>query len=195
MSTMRSGGTSGSSARTAGGRARATRSKTSTGCDRMPRARPRPGAAGRDRRQPDAGTRGLGADAPLPADVITSSASLGARKPDPRFFELVVELADALLGGRVRRNRVDNDVSAGRGRARRRARAARAGKAAANAARSLARRGRARVAPGGASLARVTTARLRLAVPKPPFPLMPLLLESLGSRSVPTPLPARRPSA
>ena len=47
----------------------------------------------------------------LPADVISSSASLGVRKPDPRFFERVVELAEcapeelAYVG-----DRVDNDV-------------------------------------------------------------------------------------
>jgi len=50
-------------------------------------------------------------EAVLPADVISSSASLGFRKPDPRFFELVVELAGcrpeetAYVG-----DRVDNDV-------------------------------------------------------------------------------------
>jgi len=32
-------------------------------------------------------------EAVLPADVISSSASLGVRKPDLRFFELVAELA------------------------------------------------------------------------------------------------------
>lgn len=47
----------------------------------------------------------------LPADVIASSASLGVRKPDPAFFERVVELAGfernqvAYVG-----DRVDNDV-------------------------------------------------------------------------------------
>jgi len=47
----------------------------------------------------------------LPADVISSSASLGVRKPDPRFFARLVELADcapeelAYVG-----DRVDNDV-------------------------------------------------------------------------------------
>ena len=47
----------------------------------------------------------------LPADVISSSASLGARKPDPAFFEKVVELVEcraeevAYVG-----DRVDNDV-------------------------------------------------------------------------------------
>jgi FMN phosphatase YigB (HAD superfamily) len=47
----------------------------------------------------------------LPADVISSSAGLGVRKPDPAFFERVVELAGctrdelAYVG-----DRVDNDV-------------------------------------------------------------------------------------
>ena len=47
----------------------------------------------------------------LAADVISSSASLGVRKPDPRFFAGVVELANcapeelAYVG-----DRVDNDV-------------------------------------------------------------------------------------
>jgi HAD superfamily hydrolase (TIGR01549 family) len=47
----------------------------------------------------------------LPADVISSSASLGARKPDPVFFEKIVELMGcpasevAYVG-----DRVDNDV-------------------------------------------------------------------------------------
>lgn len=47
----------------------------------------------------------------LPADVISSSASLGVRKPDPAFFEQVVELMGcsasqvAYVG-----DRVDNDV-------------------------------------------------------------------------------------
>ena len=50
-------------------------------------------------------------EAALPADVISSSASLGVRKPDPRFFQRVVELAGcapeevAYVG-----DRVDNDV-------------------------------------------------------------------------------------
>ncbi|MEO5632412.1 HAD family hydrolase [Gaiella sp.] len=50
-------------------------------------------------------------DAHLPADVISSSASLGVRKPDPAFFSRVVELAGcapaeiAYVG-----DRVDNDV-------------------------------------------------------------------------------------
>jgi len=47
----------------------------------------------------------------LPADLVSSSASLGVQKPDPRFFERVVELAGcspdevAYVG-----DRVDNDV-------------------------------------------------------------------------------------
>jgi HAD superfamily hydrolase (TIGR01662 family) len=47
----------------------------------------------------------------LPADVISSSASLGVRKPDPAFFAKVVELVEcradevAYVG-----DRVDNDV-------------------------------------------------------------------------------------
>ncbi len=47
----------------------------------------------------------------LPADVISSSASLGVRKPDPAFFARVVELVEcqadevAYVG-----DRVDNDV-------------------------------------------------------------------------------------
>jgi HAD superfamily hydrolase (TIGR01549 family) len=50
-------------------------------------------------------------EAALPADVISSSASLGVRKPDPAFFERVAELVDApppeiaYVG-----DRVDNDV-------------------------------------------------------------------------------------
>ena len=32
-------------------------------------------------------------DAPLPADVVTSSASLGVQKPDVAFFERLVEIA------------------------------------------------------------------------------------------------------
>jgi HAD superfamily hydrolase (TIGR01549 family) len=50
-------------------------------------------------------------DAELPADVISSSASLGVRKPDRAFFERVVDLAGcpasevAYVG-----DRVDNDV-------------------------------------------------------------------------------------
>jgi len=50
-------------------------------------------------------------DAVLPADVIASSASLGVRKPDPRFFELVVELAGCRPGEVAYvGDRVDNDV-------------------------------------------------------------------------------------
>jgi HAD superfamily hydrolase (TIGR01662 family) len=47
----------------------------------------------------------------LPADVISSSASLRARKPDLRFFELVVELAGCDAGQVAYvGDRVDNDV-------------------------------------------------------------------------------------
>jgi HAD superfamily hydrolase (TIGR01662 family) len=50
-------------------------------------------------------------DAELPADVISSSASLGVRKPDPAFFEQVADLmgcrpAEVAYVG----DRVDNDV-------------------------------------------------------------------------------------
>jgi FMN phosphatase YigB (HAD superfamily) len=50
--------------------------------------------------------------AELPADVISSSASLGVKKPDPRFFERVVELAEVTVPGEVAYvgDRVDNDV-------------------------------------------------------------------------------------
>jgi HAD superfamily hydrolase (TIGR01549 family) len=54
---------------------------------------------------------GWARDAALPADVISSSASLGVSKPDPAFFEGIVELAGcqpaevAYVG-----DRVDNDV-------------------------------------------------------------------------------------
>jgi FMN phosphatase YigB (HAD superfamily) len=50
-------------------------------------------------------------DSQLPADVISSSASLGVRKPDPMFFAKVVELMEcraeevAYVG-----DRVDNDI-------------------------------------------------------------------------------------
>lgn len=50
-------------------------------------------------------------EAALPADVISSSASLGARKPDPRFFEGVVDLAAACPArSPMWGDRVDNDV-------------------------------------------------------------------------------------
>ena len=50
-------------------------------------------------------------EAALPADVISSSDSLGVRKPDPRFFQHVVEL-DGCAPGEVAYvgDRVDNDV-------------------------------------------------------------------------------------
>jgi HAD superfamily hydrolase (TIGR01662 family) len=50
-------------------------------------------------------------DSSLPADVVSSSASLGVRKPDPAFFEKIVALIEcsaaevAYVG-----DRVDNDV-------------------------------------------------------------------------------------
>jgi FMN phosphatase YigB (HAD superfamily) len=48
----------------------------------------------------------------LPANVISSSASLGVRKPDPRFFAEVVRLAEAEEPSQVAYvgDRVDNDV-------------------------------------------------------------------------------------
>ena len=50
-------------------------------------------------------------DAALPAAVISSSASLGVRKPDPVFFEKVVELMGCLAGETAYvGDRVDNDV-------------------------------------------------------------------------------------
>lgn len=50
-------------------------------------------------------------EAALPADVISSSDSLGVRKPDPRFFRHVVELAGCAAGEVAYvGDRVDNDV-------------------------------------------------------------------------------------
>jgi len=50
-------------------------------------------------------------DAALPADVISSSESLGVRKPDPRFFRRIVELAGCRPGEVAYvGDRVDNDV-------------------------------------------------------------------------------------
>ena len=79
---------------------------------RLPAPRPRARAAGRDRRQPDRGARGVGPRVgSFPPTSISSSASLGVRKPDPAFFETVVELMEsradevAYVG-----DRVDNDV-------------------------------------------------------------------------------------
>jgi len=50
-------------------------------------------------------------DAALPADIISSSASFGVRKPDPQFFARIVELA-GFAPGEVAYvgDRVDNDV-------------------------------------------------------------------------------------
>jgi FMN phosphatase YigB (HAD superfamily) len=51
-------------------------------------------------------------DSILPADVVSSSASIGVRKPDRRFFEEVVRLAEVTHPGKVAYvgDRVDNDV-------------------------------------------------------------------------------------
>lgn len=50
-------------------------------------------------------------EAQLPADVISSSESLGVRKPDRRFFERIVQLAAAAPGEVAYvGDRVDNDV-------------------------------------------------------------------------------------
>ena len=50
-------------------------------------------------------------DAALPVDVISSSASLGVRKPDPRFFACIVELVGCAPGEVAYvGDRVDNDV-------------------------------------------------------------------------------------
>jgi len=50
-------------------------------------------------------------EAALPADVISSSESLGVRKPDPCFFGHIVELAGCLPGEVAYvGDRVDNDV-------------------------------------------------------------------------------------
>jgi HAD superfamily hydrolase (TIGR01549 family) len=51
-------------------------------------------------------------EAKLPADVISSSARLGVKKPDPLFFERVVELAGVATPAEVAYvgDRVDNDL-------------------------------------------------------------------------------------
>jgi HAD superfamily hydrolase (TIGR01662 family) len=50
-------------------------------------------------------------EAALPADVVSSSASLGVRKPDPAFFASVVELLGCSPGEVAYvGDRVDNDV-------------------------------------------------------------------------------------
>jgi FMN phosphatase YigB (HAD superfamily) len=50
-------------------------------------------------------------DSGFPVDFVGSSASWAVRKPDPRFFELVVELAGCLPGEVAYvGDRVDNDV-------------------------------------------------------------------------------------
>ena len=50
-------------------------------------------------------------DAALPAVVISSSESLGFKKPDPRFFEAIVELAQCAPGELAYvGDRVENDI-------------------------------------------------------------------------------------
>lgn len=50
-------------------------------------------------------------DSALPADVISSSASLGVRKPDPAFFQAIVDLMGCAPGEVAYvGDRVDNDV-------------------------------------------------------------------------------------
>ena len=50
-------------------------------------------------------------DSILSVDVVSSSASLRVRKPDPRFFERIVELAECEPGETAYvGDRVDNDV-------------------------------------------------------------------------------------
>jgi HAD superfamily hydrolase (TIGR01549 family) len=51
-------------------------------------------------------------DALLPADVVSSSASLGVKKPDPRFFAHVLALAEVDAPEQVAYvgDRIDNDV-------------------------------------------------------------------------------------
>jgi len=50
-------------------------------------------------------------EAALPADAISSSASLGVQKPDPRFFHRIVELAGCASGEVAYvGDRVDNDI-------------------------------------------------------------------------------------
>ena len=99
----------------------------------------------------------------LPADVISSSASLGVRKPDPAFFHKVAELmGQRSAGARVRgRPRGQRRSSCRCRRTGRRPRPTRAvGAPAADAARSGARPRRPRVAPRRASLARLMELRV-----------------------------------
>jgi FMN phosphatase YigB (HAD superfamily) len=64
------------------------------------------GLAGNQSRTMEAWAR-----ATLPADVVTSSDGVGARKPDPAFFERLVELAGVEPGELAYvGDRVDNDV-------------------------------------------------------------------------------------
>ncbi len=109
---MSSGGISASNSRPAGGRTSRTSSETSIRT-RFRVSRPsrdlglRVGIVGNQTQALERWAR----EAALPAAVISSSATLGVRKPDPRFFERLVELAEcapeelAYVG-----DRVDNDV-------------------------------------------------------------------------------------
>ena len=111
-STRRSGVTSGSSSRRAGGSEipYSLEDLYPDALDCLERVRAlglRVGIVGNQTEALEAWAR----ESALPADVISSSASLGVRKPDPAFFEKVVEL----MGCRAREvayvgDRVDNDV-------------------------------------------------------------------------------------
>ncbi len=75
--------------------------------EKRPRARPAVGIVGNQTPALERWAR----EAALPADVISSSESLGVRKPDPRFFGRVVEVAGCAPGEVAYvGDRVDNDV-------------------------------------------------------------------------------------
>ena len=105
--------------------------------------------------------------AALPADVISSSASLGVRKPDPRFFQRIVELAGcdpaevAYVG-----DRVDNDVlpAAAAGLVAIHVRRGPVGQPGAHAPGSRTRPRRPRVSSRGASLDHVSDLRIGLGI-------------------------------
>jgi len=60
----------------------------------------------------NAGLEGWARSSGLPVDVVTGSASLGVRKPDPAFFAALVQLAGHLPGEVAYvGDRADNDVS------------------------------------------------------------------------------------
>ena len=163
-STTRSGGISGSSSRHAGGRRSRTRSTISirtrsTAFARVRELGLRVGIVGNQTAALEAWAR----ESALPADVISSSASLGVRKPDPAFFERVVELMGCeRRGDRLRRRSSRQRRPArGRGRARRDPRASRpVGPAAANSARGGARARRSCLAARRVSLASVSELRV-----------------------------------